>query len=133
MTRTRLLRDLLVAVAACLLWFALVVVGTYATLRLTPAGQLMTDPESAHPGRQDWTLLVETVPRLLSIVLATATVVAGILAGTFASGRSSAFAAAAVATLLISIEPTSAMNWVRAGPVAIALWATSTLVMRLRR
>ena len=147
MNRNRLLRDLLVAVAACLLWFALVVVGTYATLRLTPAGQLMADLESAREGRRDlgqvlagyqepWTLLVETVPRLLWVVLAAATVAAGIFAGAFASLRSPwppAFAGAAVAAFLVFVEPTSTANWLRAGAVAIMLWATGVLVMRWRR
>jgi len=143
----RLLRDLLVAAAACLLWFLLVSVGTYVTLRFTSAGQLMTELESARQGRRDltgvlvgygdpWMLLIETLPRLLWLVGAVATVAAGIFVGALTSGRSSwppAVAAAVVASVLVLVEPTSPANWVRAGAVAVMLWASGVLVMRSRR
>jgi hypothetical protein len=145
--QNRLLRNLFVAAAACLLWFGLVSVGTYLTLRLTSAGQLMTDLESAREGRRDlggvlagyedpWTLLVETVPQLLYVVSVAATVATGIFVGGFASGQSSwppALAAAAVASLLAFIDLTSPANWFRAGAVAVMLWASGFLVMRWRR
>jgi len=140
------LRDLWIAAAACCLWFGLVSVGTYVTLRYTPAGQLMIDlgraggdrsaVEAAVAGYDDpFALLTETVPLLLRVVAVCATIAAGIFVGAFAAGRSlwpPAVAATALLSLLGFVDPASVMNWLRAGAVAVILWASGFVVMRWR-
>jgi hypothetical protein len=147
MKRNPLVRDASIVVAGCLLWFGIASAGTYLTLRYTSAGRLLIDlgiaggdhraVESALAGYEDpRTLLMETLPQLFWVLLVSATIAAGVFVGAFASGRSLwplALAAAAVASLLGFMDPASAANWLRAGGVAIMLWASGFFVMRWRR
>jgi len=147
MKRKTLVRDVSIVAAGWLLWFGLASAGTYLTLRLTSTGQLMADLESARGDRgafdrvvagydDPWTLLVETLPRLLRVVMVFASVGAGVFVGVFASGRSlwpPALAGVTVAWMVAFIDPASAASWFNGGAAAITLWASGLFVMRWRR
>lgn len=140
------IRDVFVLIGGVALCVILMAVGTYAVLRTTSVGQLLSDVQNTRydpaarsevlAGYDDsFQLVTETLPRLLTIVGLAISVIVGAFVGTLAAPRRAWMSVVSVlplaATVLV-IQPTARASWLFAFVWMGAALAAANVARRWR-
>jgi hypothetical protein len=138
--------DVVVLVGGLVLCVALMAGGTYVALRTTSVGQLLSDtqntrndPEAlAHvlSGYGDpFTMVMETFPRVLTVLGIVISVLVGGIVAAFVSHRTTWIGIASVLPLVVVVllaQPTAPTSWLFAFLWLIAAFVAGSVVLRWR-